>query len=171
MERCGLVQVPHLIPAPNGLTGLKPGKASRGLGMRFLQRRDARRNVKGKKTKQNKKPARAMGVCASVCSHPTLLRTSRWFSPKFHDRFLLQGFENKREPVPLGINEPPWFAGTDTCEMQPYLYLKHCGSKKKGTKQIKEKILIHGWSDLMLPPFLEDLEYLWHYPRCHRNRH
>lgn len=100
-------------PGSKRIKWLETSKVSTGLAMRNLRRRDARRNVKGKKTKQTtkpkklKKPARAMGACASVCSHPTLLRTSRWFSLKFHNRFLLQGFENKREPAPLGINEPP----------------------------------------------------------------
>lgn len=65
-----------------------------------------------------------MGVYASACSHPTLLTTSRCFSLKFNNRFLLQGFQNKREPEPLGTNEPSWFAGTDTCETHPHLYLK-----------------------------------------------
>lgn len=120
---------PPLIPAPDGFTGLKRGEPA----MRFLRRRDARRNVKGKKTPE--KPERAMGVCASACSHPTLLTTSRCFSLKFNNRFLLQGFQNKREPEPLGTNEPPRFAGTDTCETQPHLYLKCCSSKSSRFKR------------------------------------
>lgn len=43
---------PPLIPAPDGVTGLKRGEQA----MRFLRRRDARRNVKGKK---NTREARA----------------------------------------------------------------------------------------------------------------
>lgn len=67
-----------------------------------------------------------MGVCASACSHPTLLTTSRCFSLKFNNRFLLQGFQNKRKPEPLGTNEPSWFAGTDTCEKAAPPVFKIC---------------------------------------------
>lgn len=42
---------------------------------------------------------------SSACSYPLLFRTSRWFSVKFNNLPLLQGFENDWESTSLDIKE------------------------------------------------------------------
>lgn len=111
---------------------------------------DARRNVKGDKNKQqNSENPGSRRVAAGAGAHPTLLRTSRWFSAKPHNGFLLQGLENQRDKRASLI-----FPGTDTCETQVFK------TPRLQKRRIKGKIC--GWSHLMPPPLRVDLEDLQH---------